>query len=971
MAVAAIVAALIVIASLGTALPSSPLLNKSLDGPVCADSNGQITAIADSESRRVLVFDDQTRLVGIFDCTAFDSPIDAVIDVCVAGEQVYVAGVTFRADSEIIETERIVALDKTGNPLSVVLEIAGTARVSASLYSLSDEPDGVAVAQDIVAQSSEGDASFWPEGLEVVHVGLGGVQGRSKLTDKSNYPVDVGYSYTRDAYATLNAYGWLEMGGGTLTMQQRLFTSVDMGDNGLAYACDDVSGALCAVTGSGAVKELIAGEGFDWVHVNGDTISVCDRESDTVILCDPDGQIQKTITAFELAPMPFAHVILVWLCVVFLLGLLVVLAFRKLRAVLASGDVSGLGAVGASLAVVAAVALAIGNLSLASYQASIDTRANEVGMCADYLSTDPGNLSEAIGKCNYREALWDDGEDAFTESFEGFIDLFIAMENLSESAMRNNIGMYYVVYGKDDRGIFYMIDSASEHVFGASYLPLEDNSPVSRAFSGDASAVDQLFSGRALRDETRYRLVPVLSAESNEVIGVVEIGSKLHSLQSALITDIARRVLALLVLVMVLYLCYSELKACGTCLYSYRRLQEKRARDAVAVLTRPFTFCITTLMSIDSVMTVLIARDLLHSAGIVGDSTPLLALPAIMLGLGLMIGQGLYGLMGSKVPLRRLVARGAIAMLLCALFTALAVRSGFFWLYCLAKLTMSVPFGMLYTLGYSLPRVAETQETQKAAASGVMHTDTSAAAFGVVLGGYAASALGNAWVYILVAAACLPVLFMAYSLLPRDAAPLEELDAESSSERQGALRFVRSRPAIAITLLLVLPVTLATGYSSFLFPLFSAHAGLLTSDINNIYVIGQIIVFACIGIVSRTRASLGPKRIACAALALLGIVFLLFSFNTKLVWSVVVVILVGVLAKAIQAWKGIWLDTAKKAGVPAGQATGAMFSAMRAAMVAQPFILGALISFGVGTAVVVIGVYFLISAYLYWNKGPA
>ena len=85
--------------------------------------------------------------------------------------------------------------------------------------------------------------------------------------------------------------------------------------------------------------------------------------------------------------------------------------------------------------------------------------------------------------------------------------------------------------------------------------------------------------------------------------------------------------MSMLVMVLVVYLAYSELRACGRCLFSYRKRQQEDGARAAAMLTRPFTLAITMLASIDSVMTVLIARDLLTQAGM-DDTTPLLAVPA-------------------------------------------------------------------------------------------------------------------------------------------------------------------------------------------------------------------------------------------------------------------------------------------------------------------------------------------------------
>jgi predicted MFS family arabinose efflux permease len=400
----------------------------------------------------------------------------------------------------------------------------------------------------------------------------------------------------------------------------------------------------------------------------------------------------------------------------------------------------------------------------------------------------------------------------------------------------------------------------------------------------------------------------------------------------------------------------------------------------VALLTRPFTFIVTLLASVDSVMTVLIARDLLARMG-VGDASPLLALPSVMLGLGIIVGQALYGVLGARIGMRRLVGMWAVAMMLAAILTALSVAYGGFWAYCGAKFLLAIPIGLLYVLGYSMQRTATNAQDRAMASLAVKNTDTSAAAIGTVLGGYAAQMLGDEWVYVIVAFACVLLLLMAIYLMPR-AVPLEKLCAAADAGEGAAddagdaagkspssvMRFCMSKRALALGLLVILPGTLAAGYASFLFPLFSVEAGLDKADINNIYVLGQIIVFLMIGALGKAEGHFGFQRVSTMGIASIAVVFLLFSFNTKLAWAIVVVALVGMGVKASYGWKGMWLDAAREAGVAPGPATGAMFTFYRLTLVVQPFVLAGLLSASDSLAVILLGLFCGLCAFLFWRS---
>jgi hypothetical protein len=96
--------------------------------------------------------------------------------------------------------------------------------------------------------------------------------------------------------------------------------------------------------------------------------------------------------------------------------------------------------------------------------------------------------------------------------------------------------------------------------------------------------------------------------------------------------------------------------------------------------------------------------------------------------------------------------------------------------------------------------------------------------------------------------------------------------------------------------------------------------------------------------------------------------FLLFSFNTKLAWAVVVVALVGMGVKASYGWKGMWLDAAREAGVAPGPATGAMFTFYRLTLVVQPFVLAGLLSASDSLAVILLGLFCGLCAFLFWRS---
>lgn len=966
----AAIAAIVIFSSIGETLPYAFFQPVSLNGPAAVDSDGKTTAIADSQSRRLLVLDENMELVRIVSYDAFNAPIQAITDISISNGTIYVAGVVYKNDSSLIEQEKVLTYDRNGKYLSPVYESARKTAAVQSLKSLNRAPGGMIAALVDELDSTGQDGVRFSISLIAMSAGSPAVEIKRTGVSSIFDAFDIAYSSASDLYSVLSFRGILfdepnaetDKESDGIEDQGLVFTSIDIGSNGDIYACEDTTGSIYRVDGkTGETTELVKGSGYDEVHVCEDMLAACSIKTNRVIVAGIDGKKLHDMTAVPLSAPLAARVILTEACGVYLLVFIVVMAMRRRRRLLGHERASRLGPVFSSLAVVVAVGLAIGFAARDIYQTSYDTRADEINAYANYIDSMSDDLAASLELCKERGAFRQDGEqlDALmTDQYE----IFRRVGMLADSAASSGIGIYIIVYGIDVQGAFYVYDSSNEQVLGTGSTGTETRSDIMDASSGKdgGAAGRQLHSGSTLRDTTLYRLVPVPGPNGTDVVGVVEVGSRINSFEASILNGLTRNVLMLIVIALVVYLTYSEARGCLRCLFRYRQLQEDRTKDAIAVLTRPFTFVVTLLTSIDAVMTVLIAKDLVDSAGM-GEHSLLIALPAAMLGAGMAFGHGIYGRLGARVDLRRLVTCGAAAMAVCALFAVGTVAIDSFWLYCLAKLLMAIPFGLLYTFGYSLPRCAESDEVRSLAANGVTHTDVSAAALGTLLGGFIAQMLGNQWVYVLVAFVALLVLVIAASLFPKRYGPLEASDGQ----RRGATKLLRNPAIIALVLLVLAPAIIASGYNTFIFPLLVSDAGVPIASTSLLFVIGQIVVYASIGLTGSAYERFGKERVVIAAVGLLGVVFLLFSLNTSVVWAVVVIALVGVLRNTAEGWDGPWMRAAEKCGVPAGTSTGAMFATESVILIVQPIILGFLVGVGSATAVLVIGAACVACALLY------
>ena len=963
--VAIVTSALVCLATYGTTLPPSFTSSLPLDKPVATDSDGTHTVIADGAARRLLFLNSSDNLTSIVSFETLNAPIDVVTDTVVTGDSVYVSGLQYQPDSDLITNERILHYGVDGRYRGIVYETNSEVHYTPEIMKLCDTDDGVVAVESHYAPV--GDDPTGKHIADFYRISPDGAETLFTIPITTNTLLDAGYSPgLGGCYVALDNLGQLVAVDGEIDSGTHRFTSVDLDNSGRIFATDDTSGSVMLVYMIGEPEVVLENAGRQSLHINGNVLTTCSNDRSTVTIYDLSSKDHRTYSEIYPARSLATLKAVVWFSRFVLAVSALVFLFIKARNAYRNGHIDAIGPALAAIAVLITVALAIVHLSYASYKSLLTVRASEISAYADYLALQSNDLGKQLESLNDRYHLAEEMEKGDESADAGFIDCLHTVDRLVESAGYNGIGLYYVFYGVDDLGIYYLYDSTLAHFMGSKVRQSLDNMYVSFAFRQLTPVFSgTLRTGSTLRDTTQYRLVSLPNSQG-KVIGVIEIGSRQKSYASSIVGDLVSNVLGLLVMTLVVYLTYSELRACGRCYLLFQEMRDEHSHDAEALLTRPFSFFVTILTSIDSVMTVLIARSLATSAGL-GSQSVYVAIPSVMLGVGLAMGQLVYGLLGTRLSLRQILRYGSSAMLVCATFAAFVVGISNYWLYCLAKMLMAIPFGLLYTTCYSMPRRARSDDWRIEAAGGIRRTDTSAAALGTVLGGYAAQVLGSAWVYVLVAVASIPIFIMASTMLHRHRHAPETHSSEEVAGPIGGLRFLTSRPTAALALLVILPLQLALGYNSFAFPLFSSDLGISSTAISNIVVLGQLAVYVSISTIERVQGRIGGWHLCFFALGLLGALFLLFSLNTTFVWATVVIALVGIFAKACDAWKGLWLRSADAVGMNAGKATGMMFATRSLALMAQPLVLSALTTNLGDRNILVIGAICCICAFFFYR----
>ena len=951
-----LVAAFTTIATYGISLPQAPFKPVALNGPTTVETDGEVTALADSESRRLLLLNKDDRLVSMIEYDSISAPIEAITNVCVSGDRVYVAGIKYQSDNDYITQERVLVYDAHGAYKGIAYEVGKPLGYTSTIVSLNAAPKGLTlgVLEPVGASNV----------LHFYRVDGTGTSELATMDDNGMVAYDGGYSIAADSYAISTEFGTLMGSSDVLNgthLGDHVFSAVDIGDDGCAYAYDETSEALCRVTPKGKVTTLLEVSGITQVSLNGDYLAFCSRsDSRAGLSSDLGAHVRRleSVTPTGTLSGLFLLIVAARACVVILLLVAVV---SRVLAIVRTGETRGLGGYLASTAVVLAVGIAVGYTSYNTYQELLNTRLNTIDAFAEYFGLISSSLAEDVERCADRNIFRvsdpeAQGTDVSDEVAESYSKILWSVGSLAMAANDNGIGTYVRIYAIDESGIFHLYDSMQEHIFGAALnSPYEDE--IVRAFANEGPASDDLYEGSARKDTTQFRLVSLCDT-TGSVRMVVEVGSRMKSFKASVLSTLTERLTSLLVIIAVVYLCYAELRGCGRSLLSYRAYIGKDNRDALALLTRPFTFSVTTLMSVDGVMTVLIARQLLRDMD-TDFAGMLVAIPSVMLGVGLALGYVLYGFVGQKASPRRIGTRGAFAVILFSGLAVCAIVRESFLLYCLAKLLLAIPLATLYSFGYSLPRRADSEEVRGVSAEGVTRTDTSAAAIGTVAGGYAAQMLGSLWVYVLIALGGVLLLAFAQYVFPKHMSPIERKHVRSVKQ---TFDFLGSPSILQLIGFIMFPMVLAGGYDSFMFPLFSSDMGMSTAAIHNISAFGKLIVYVMIGQIGRTSDEFDKWAVAPASVAIVGLIFLVFSFNSTITWAVVVIALVAVFSKSSDGWKALWLRSAKSRSFPRGRTVGLMFATRSMLLVVQPLILSLLLSAGERVAIISLGIVCVLCA---------
>lgn len=989
----AIVAFVMVCTDIGKTRPSSfgPV---RLEEASVASSNENGTVVADSDGERLLFLNPAGQLVGVYGLDDKSTPITGATVIHQVGTDVYVAGTKHAEDGESIETEAVIKFNIKGRLLGTVWKEdykEGRIQVSPSINDITTDDEGNLILVRFGQQKTY--AMFFSGTVtKVGQDGAGEQVLRESVYPEDSYPFEMRYDPEGDRCAMTDITGslFVEHDGSKEVTQVStgerplMVQTFDLrGDMAVLY--DENSNALIRIDdlfGNPQLKQLDTPARCDKVEICGDTVTAI-VDTGAVRIYDVASGSMRELSETSLITSFAARSVALFFSKVYLVAFFLVVVVRWLIRSIKNGQRSKVrrAIVATAVALICIVAMVFHLIDL--FGASITSRQQSMAQIVSQASvTSPAELGDAATNVAQRGLglleTSDDGEDLGT--------ILLNVEGILASSFANGNGVQCALYTTTPNGeVRYLFTSQRDSILMGLARGDETTSAVNTVIEaanthegeggGEEKAYYFAHDGEVQnvtrRDRSGHQVlscVAPLIAKDGTCCTAIEVSCHAESLLHNIVDNMLTILLMFSMVTATIYVISDEAIRSGGAFLRYRELREQGVEWAETLLGRPLCFVTNIAFGMDTAFAVVIAKDMLAGSGL--DSTAFVwGIPALAITLGTTIGTVVHALMCSRVPGRAfalpMVLLGIAAQVVCFF----AVVNNWFAVFVVCKLVTSAGFATVEFVSKNLAGGTAGKDVGNAHLSLVVNRSSvnisgkGAAVVAGVVGGALASS-GNQWVYIagaLVGVASIPLLLLA---LPKGR--IISRHGERANARN-VFELLLSPIMLATLAFAIFPTVLASGYKSYILPLFLDSAGVSKTDIANLFALGNVILYGFTDTLITQRNARGRWVMTWVALIGLGVLFLLFSYNQAPTWAVVAVVVITVLSWLAGDWKHTARWWAKKDyDFSFDQSQAALNLEASVVKNVQAPVLAALLSLGTSTCCLVLGIFLCISGVCYY-----
>lgn len=987
LAVLAVFAFVLVCTDIGKTRPTT--VNMQTIRSASAASSGEgATVVAERESDSLLFINSSGQLVGIFGLDDREAPINEAMGIHQSGNNVYVLGVKRAEDGEKIQTEAILKFDIAGGYLGTVWKQdfeASDIQVNPSVTDFTTDGDG----NLILVRFNEQEMHSLDFDGNVTKVMLDGTEEqvlRESVYPENSISFEIHYDPQNDRCVVTDLLGELfveQDGSGKAVLastgDRRLAVqTLDVRD-GRAVMYDETSHSLLRVDnlfGDMQFTELGTATWCDNLSINGDTATAI-VDAGTVRIYDMTTGASHDLTEAPLAPAFCARMVALYASEVYLTILLVAFAIWWMVRTVTGGEYAKIRRAIVATAVGLICLFGMGFSAVGLFGITLSARQASMAQIVSQASvTSPAELGDAATNSAYRAMGTmpdDDGTDLMAVVYN--------VEGILASSFANSTGVQCSIYVLGDDGeVRYLFSNQRDSIALGEARGEEMASAVRNAINGANEHINTSYGHVKAYQFAHYGQVQIASyldrggreivacvapliARDGTCITAIAVSCHLESLMESLLDNLWGYLLTFTMVAASVYIVFDELTRSGAAFLRYRELLADGKEWAENLLGRPVCFMLSLAFGMDSAFAVVIAKEMLAGGNL--DSTAFVwGIPAFAIAMGTTVGSLVHVMLCTRMPARSyavgMISLGIAAQILCFF----AVVNKWFIVFVICKFITSASFATTSFVGKNLAGgtagkdVGGAHMSLTVNRSAVGFASKGAAVVASVIGG-ALTAAGNEWVYLAEALVCLLTIPLVLLALPQGRIISKHGD---QANLRNVFGFLTSPVMLATLVFAIFPTVLASGYKSYILPLFLDSAGVSKTDIASLFALGNVILYAFTDSLIPRRNRIGRWLLTCVGLVGLGVLFVLFSFNQSPTWAVVAVVVITLLSWLAGDWKHTGRFWAKKDyGFSYDQSQATLDIEGSIVKDAQAPALAGLLTFGTSACCLILGVILMIS----------
>lgn len=580
-----------------------------------------------------------------------------------------------------------------------------------------------------------------------------------------------------------------------------------------------------------------------------------------------------------------------------------------------------------------------------------DARDNEITVMSRYFAdtVDRSHLEGAV----FRKAYLHDGEayEQWKSDWGYFYDNFGDFRDREDPTAKAAYINFYQRVGDDYLCVY---DSWTINPIGSKL--------VGSSASEERSSEIQVF--RRASESIIYKTTPIYDG-ADAPVGLLLLGMDYQLTNSQIFAKCLDMTLTLTILFVTAFLLFTEGRRLIAGLRKKKEMQAQGVPNAELAVVRPLLFLFNLTSSFDGVILVLVAKGMLDSMQVSEAARlTLMAVPALVAGIGSILGLPLCNLLSSRVPVRKLTVCSCIVCMLAFVGMSFAVAGNLFVLFCLLKFCSSLVNSVLYGILSAIPLREEDEEKRYAILNDAEMGRISSTILGPLLGGVVAQLFRNEAIYLLNALSFLPVIALLLAAMPKNTC--YTLKRKSLFAGKGFARFLFSVPTAAYLLLLVIPAMTIGGYKSYLFPIYLSAMDLPPIYITFFYALALTVAMLIITPITNALKDTDHWKKTVVTLLLIGTVFLGFAVNQTFYWAILILVINAVLEKLLKVSMAmLWPRQAKLHGLDLIPTSNVMSIFDQGAYALKETVLSLFLLLGNNFACIAVGGFCLICAVLF------